>query len=303
MNDKTQPHLIFERDAFLLAMERIFQTLYILPQVSKHEFRNSPFDWDKLTTMMVNYSKLCSKTPVPFKDSKIYEPWFALSKQMSDFSAISSKFDKLDGVCGLTPTQLCMLTLLDYINELYRTTGAESQTRRTLTTAWRRLYGTYGSLSTVKTYRLPRIVSVTMEFALLGSSLVLPYSVVVLNVGAVLTPLICVCIQFILAGLFISSESVRNPFVRTSNALGFENVTSTAIETQMGVTQLWRIRGIIQQSNPLPLSLEFDCTAPVSIKNDDVPPVPKSDDVDESRDVERGPEVVLESLRIRNIKF
>lgn len=295
LREQTQPVLLYERDAFLLAMERIFQTLYILPQVSKHEFRNSQFKFGKLDTMVVKYSQLCSNNKlVKFDQSKIYEPWSILMNQLIGKTVTKEdKSDKLHDLGGLSHTQVFLLTLLDYINELHRTTGAETQTRRTLTTAWRRLYGTYGSLSTVKTYKLPRIVSVTMEFALLGSSLVLPYSIVVLDIGAVLTPLVCVCIQFILAGLFISSQSVRNPFVKTSNALGFENVTSTALETQIGVTQLWRIRGIIQQSNPL--SLEFDCTAPVSIKNDD--------DVDESRDVERGPEVVLESLRIRNIKF
>lgn len=51
-----------------------------------------------------------------------------------------------------------------------------SQTRKTLTSAWRRLYGTYGDMSTVKTYDLPRVITMTMELSLIGSCFMLPLS-------------------------------------------------------------------------------------------------------------------------------
>lgn len=252
----TQPDLRFQRQFFLLSMERIFQTLYVLPQVTKLELRDAistsnKFEAGRLETMDVRYCnqlKNTDKIVVNFIDSRINGP----------YTKIKDVQERLNGGKGLTPTQLFLQTLLDYVNELHRTVGGETQTRRTLSTAWRRLYGTYGDMATVRTYRLPRIISVTMEIALLFSSLLLPFSQIDSFVERTNAIVICIAVQVVFVGLFVGVETVRNPFIATVDAIGFANVSKAAKTTQEGVRQLWFVRGVIQQVTPLDFNFVCD---------------------------------------------
>lgn len=285
VNNETQPWLNdpkSARDNFLLSMERIFQTLYVLPQITKLEFRdtqNGNFTVEKLETMDVNYCKQL-KTPeaatskrVRFDASKINEPYTKITdvqEKLNDWeqnhkNCLSCK-DR--DSTNLTHTQLFLLTLLDYVNELHRTVGGETQTRRTLSTAWRRLYGTYGDISSVNTYRLPQIISVTMEFTLLLSSIILPFSLIDSSVEQLTAIWICMGIQFLFVGLFFGVERVGNPFVATEDAIGFANVSKSAKTTQESIRQLWFIRGVIQQVNPMPLN--FNCATDIENGKSDV---------------------------------
>lgn len=260
--DVAQTHLIGSRDYFLVSLERIFQTLYVLPQVTKHEFRDSPapavrFDVEKLKTLDIDYCKYArekKRQEVDFKPSR-------LNLSMDKFK------DELVSKDGLTPTQIFLYTLLDYINEFHRSVGMESQTRKTLTSAWRRLYGTYGDMSTVKTYDLPRVITMTMELSLIGSCFMLPLSSLHGFVDTcsencqtwaeTTVPFICVAVQFFLTGLYIAAQQVRNPFVSTQESLGFENVTKTAESTQIGIYQIWIKRGLVQMIFPDELNFEL----------------------------------------------
>jgi hypothetical protein len=256
VNQETQPWLndpVLARQNFLLSMERIFQTLYVLPQVAKLELRDAistsnKFNTDILKTMNVRYCNLSRNNPtIPFRKSRIVDP----------YTKIKDVTTKLNGDKGLTFTQLFLQTLLDYVNELHRTVGGETQTRRTLSTAWRRLYGTYGDMVTVKTYKLPRIISITMEIALVFSSLLLPFSQIDSFVERTNAIVICIAVQVVFVGLFVGVETVRNPFVATENAIGFANVSKAAKAAQEGVRELWFVRGVIQQVDPV--SLDFNC--------------------------------------------
>jgi len=256
VNQETQPWLNDPKHArqnFLLSMERIFQTLYVLPQVAKLELRDAistsnKFNTDILKTMNVRYCNLSRNNPtIPFQESRIVDP----------YTKIKDVTTKLNGDKGLTFTQLFLQTLLDYVNELHRTVGGETQTRRTLSTAWRRLYGTYGDMVTVKTYKLPRIISITMEIALVFSSLLLPFSQIDSFVERTNAIVICIAVQVVFVGLFVGVETVRNPFVATENAIGFANVSKAAKAVQEGVRELWFVRGVIQQVDPV--SLDFNC--------------------------------------------
>lgn len=249
-----QTRLIGSRDYFLVSLERIFQTLYVLPQVTKHEFRDSPapavrFNVEKLKTLDIDYCKYATgnKQEVNFKRSRLYLP-------MNKFE------EELESTDGLSPTQIFLYALLDYINEFHRSVGMESQTRKTLTSAWRRLYGTYGDMSTVKTYDLPRVITMTMELSLIGSCFMLPLSSLHgfvdtcsenCQIWAETTvPFICVAVQFFLTGLYIAAQQVRNPFVSSQESLGFENVTKTAVSAQIGIYQIWIKRGLVQMIFP-----------------------------------------------------
>ena len=256
-----QTRLIGSRDYFLVSLERIFQTLYVLPQVTKHEFRDSPapavrFNHTKLKTLDIdycNYTTDKARKQVDFENSRLYLP-------MNNFE------EELVSKDGLSPTQIFLYTLLDYINEFHRSVGMESQTRKTLTSAWRRLYGTYGDMSTVKTYDLPRVITMTMELSLIGSCFMLPLSSLHGFVDTcsekcqtwaeTSVPFICVSVQFFLTGLYIAAQQVRNPFVSTQESLGFENVTKTAESTQIGIRQIWKNRGLVQML--FPGELNFD---------------------------------------------
>ena len=254
IKSKTQPDLRFQRRFFLLSMERIFQTLYVLPQVAKLELRDAistsnKFNTDILKTMNVRYCNLLRNNPtIRFQESRIVDP----------YTKIKDVTTQLNGDKGLTFTQLFLQTLLDYVNELHRTVGGETQTRRTLSTAWRRLYGTYGDMVTVKTYKLPRIISITMEIALVFSSLLLPFSQIDSFVERTNAIVICIAVQVVFVGLFVGVETVRNPFVATENAIGFANVSKAAKAAQEGVRELWFVRGVIQQVTPL--DLNFICS-------------------------------------------
>lgn len=256
LESQTQPPLRFKRRFFLMSMERIFQTLYVLPQVTKLELRDAistsnKFEAGRLETMDVRYCnqlKNTDKIVVNFIDSRINGP----------YTKIKDVQERLNGGKGLTPTQLFLQTLLDYVNELHRTVGGETQTRRTLSTAWRRLYGTYGDMATVRTYRLPRIISVTMEIALLFSSLLLPFSQIDSFVERTNAIVICIAVQVVFVGLFVGVETVRNPFIATEDAIGFANVSKAAKTTQEGVRQLWFVRGVIQQVTPLDFNFVCD---------------------------------------------
>jgi len=265
-----QTRLIGSRDYFLVSLERIFQTLYVLPQVTKHEFRDSPapavrFDVKKLRPLDISY---CRKFPntikeVEFSNSRIHN-------SMAKFN------DELESSNGLTPTQIFLYQLLDYINEFHRSVGMESQTRKTLTSAWRRLYGTYGDMSTVKTYDLPRVITMTMELSLIGSCFMLPLSSLHGFVDTcsencqtwaeTMVPFICVAVQFFLTGLYIAAQQVRNPFVSTQESLGFENVTKTAESTQIGIYQIWKNRGLVQMI--FPYELNFDACNKTNEENE-----------------------------------
>ena len=253
VNQETQPWLndpLLARQNFLLSMERIFQTLYVLPQVAKLELRDAistsnKFDKVLLKTMDVRYCNQNNPT-IPFQGSRIVGP----------YTKITDVITKLNGDKGLTFTQLFLQTLLDYVNELHRTIGGETQTRRTLSTAWRRLYGTYGDMVTVRTYKLPRIISITMEIALVFSSLVLPFSLSFVSDATAIV--LCVFVQVVFVGLFVGVETVRNPFVATEDAIGFANVSKAAKAAQEGVRELWFVRGVIQQVDPV--SLDFICS-------------------------------------------
>ena len=252
----TQTPLKGTRDYFLVSLERIFQTLYVLPQVAKHEFRDSPypavqFSVDKLKTLDIDYCKYAAnnnRQEVDFKKSRLQIPLQTFGHELAS-------------TAGLTPTQIFLYTLLDYINEFHRSVGMESQTRKTLTTAWRRLYGTYGDMSTVKTYNLPRIITMTMELTLIGSCFLLLLTSLrgfvdtcsgknCKTMTDYVIPFICVAMQFLLTGLYIAAQQVRNPFVSTQESLGFSNVTKTAKSTQIGIYQIWINRGLVQMIFP-----------------------------------------------------
>jgi len=258
LGDKDAP-LSGDRYVFLLSLERIFETLYILPHATKYEFRSvKEFDWEKLKPMNVKY---CHENPhiisIDIHKSKIYKPYSELEKMRTkivDGFGLSKK--------NATPTQTILLLLLDFVNELHRSIGVESQTRRTLTTAWRRLYGTYGDLATVRTYELPMIVSRTLEMALFMSSLMIPYTKVDIFLSPTLAPWGCVAIQFFLVGLYIGVEKVRNPFVRSDNAIGFKNVSATARQTQETIRYIWFVRGTVQQLTPIEIKFNVDCPKP-----------------------------------------
>jgi hypothetical protein len=110
---------------------------------------------------------------------------------------------------------------------------------------------------TVKTYKLPRIISITMEIALVFSSLLLPFSQIDSFVERTNAIVICIAVQVVFVGLFVGVETVRNPFVATENAIGFANVSKAAKAAQEGVRELWFVRGVIQQVDPV--SLDFNC--------------------------------------------
>lgn len=247
------PSIQKDREKFLYTLQRIFEIAYALPQVTKREFRRSDwvkkrFDVKKLNTLNINYqpeySTKDSKT-VAFKNSSIWNAYIQFDQAAS--RRLSEKED------GLSPTQTFFMVLLDFINELHRCAGTESQTRRTLNTAWRRLYGTYGDMATIRTYQLPRVVRVSMEFGLMASCFALPYSGIrgVFDDVQIMKPLACALFQFFFVGLYVSSVRVRNAYVSSENAVGFENVSATAQATQNAVAQIWEARGIIQQYNPI----------------------------------------------------
>lgn len=245
------------RDAFLLSLGRIFQTLYVLPQVTKREFRDSA--WPKsrfnphiLTTLELRY-KVTYDPPdsgqIKFNDSHIYDSYDKFKK-----TAEKRLVTKQGKPTGLHHTQYFLLILLDFVNELYRATNIdhhESQTRRTLTVSWRRLYGTYGDMSTVRHYKMPRVVSWTMEISLLLSCLGLPFAVIGTLEDDVHVGLVCTAFVFVYVGLYISSVRIRNAYVSTKEAIGFQNASATASEAQFAIAEIWEARGIIQQLEPL----------------------------------------------------
>ena len=249
------------RDAFLLSLGRIFQTLYVLPQVTKREFRDSAwpksrFNPDILTTLELTYKQAYKATCDPidndqikFNDSHIYDSYNKFKK-----TAEKRLVTKQGKPTGLHHTQYFLLMLLDFVNELYRATNIdhhESQTRRTLTVSWRRLYGTYGDMSTVRHYKMPRVVSWTMEISLLLSCLGLPFAVIGTLEDDVHVGLVCTAFVFVYVGLYISSVRIRNAYVSTKEAIGFQNASATASEAQFAIAEIWEARGIIQQLEPL----------------------------------------------------
>lgn len=242
------------RDAFLLSLGRIFQTLYVLPQVTKREFRDSA--WPKsrfnphiLTTLELRYKVTYDSGQIKFNDSHIYDSYDKFKK-----TAEKRLVTKQGKPTGLHHTQYFLLILLDFVNELYRATNIdhhESQTRRTLTVSWRRLYGTYGDMSTVRHYKMPRVVSWTMEISLLLSCLGLPFAVIGTLEDDVHVGLVCTAFVFVYVGLYISSVRIRNAYVSTKEAIGFQNASATASEAQFAIAEIWEARGIIQQLEPL----------------------------------------------------
>lgn len=255
------------RDAFLLSLGRIFQTLYVLPQVTKREFRDSAwpksrFNPDILTTLELTYKqaykdkqayKATCDPPdndqIMFKHSHIYDSYNKFKK-----TAEKRLVPKNGKPTGLHHTQYFLLILLDFVNELYRATNIdhhESQTRRTLTVSWRRLYGTYGDMSTVRHYKMPRVVNWTMEISLLLSCLGLPFAVIGTLEDDVNVGLVCTAFVFVYVGLYISSVRIRNAYVSTKEAIGFQNASATASEAQFAIAEIWEARGIIQQLEPL----------------------------------------------------
>jgi len=245
------------RDAFLLSLGRIFQTLYVLPQVTKREFRDSA--WPKsrfnphiLTTLeltYIRYKVTYDSGQIKFNDSHIYDSYDKFKK-----TAEKRLVTKQGKPTGLHHTQYFLLILLDFVNELYRATNIdhhESQTRRTLTVSWRRLYGTYGDMSTVRHYKMPRVVSWTMEISLLLSCLGLPFAVIGTLEDDVHVGLVCTAFVFVYVGLYISSVRIRNAYVSTKEAIGFQNASATASEAQFAIAEIWEARGIIQQLEPL----------------------------------------------------
>ena len=106
-------------------------------------------------------------------------------------------------------------------------------------------------MSTVRHYKMPRVVNWTMEISLLLSCLGLPFAVIGTLESDVSVVLVCMSFVFVYVGLYISSVRIRNAYVSTKEAIGFQNASATASEAQFAIAEIWEARGIIQQLEPL----------------------------------------------------
>lgn len=231
-------------DTTMLNLRRLFQTLYALPNVTKHEFRGDT-KWEDIVTFQE--SRTSDKKhfrSVGLLDSEVGRHIGALIKDNE-----SVYMDK-EKTKGLSESMLIMLKILDYVGDLcdrerrQRLASVEDKfdigdpTRKTLKLAWRKIHSSYGDMETTVVYSNPSVIKTAVEFGLLASIFLLPLSNRLYSMGSN-SVLVCCIVQFFIVGIYFSSVRVKNVYLSTNESFGFKNVTPVVKQTQFSILQIW----------------------------------------------------------------
>lgn len=243
-------------------VEDLFDLLFVLPTVIKWNFRDSEkTDLEKLYLVK-------RKNGTPVTDDKLVMPKYmqrregtrrnsivAVTKKNQTFlkTIVGDDIKKMQGhMFGMDICEILFAKMYDLIAEL----ETKGDTRKNmLTRTAERIYGSYGNMGNLNSYKLPRLYNYFLFVTLLLFVTLFPYSYGK-EEGAYILDIIGtniywhgIIVIYFFCGIDSVTKTIGNAFVSSSGATGFQTVGEAESNTNRALHAMYAHKGDLTDVN------------------------------------------------------